>query len=56
MNGSDAEKGAYVRDPDVETFDGASCEAQKPLMKAHCDFCHQDFEHPSVVAYFYDAP
>ena len=51
VNGSD---GAYVRDPDVETFDGASCEAQKSLMKAYCDFCHQDFEHQSLVAYLYD--
>ena len=41
-----AATGDYGRDPEVETFDGASCEAQRPLMKGHCDFCHQDFERP----------
>ena len=49
--GSDAADGAYVRDPEVESFDGSSFE---PFMISHCDFCNRDFEHPSVVAYLYD--
>ena len=34
------------RDPQCSLFDGASCESQTPLLKGHCTFCGQRFEHP----------
>ena len=46
-----AGSGDYPRRPDLPTFDGASSEAQRPLMKGYCSFCEQSFEHPSFVAY-----
>ena len=39
-----------------EPFGGASNEARGELMKAHCTVCHQDYEHPSILAYFYKEP
>ena len=46
----------YPADPTIETFTGASWNSQKELMKGHCDFCHRDFPHPSMVAYVLDEP
>ena len=46
----------YPADPTIETLTGASWESQKELMKGHCDFCHRDFPHPSMVAYVLDEP
>ena len=46
----------YPADPTIETFTGASWNAQQELMKGHCDFCGEDFPHPSMVAYVFDEP
>ena len=48
--------GPAPRDTQSGLFTGASGESQKPLLKGHCKFCQQNFEHPSFVAYFYDEP
>ena len=48
--------GPAPRDTQSGLFTGASGESQTPLLKGHCKFCQQNFEHPSFVAYFCDEP